>query len=135
MSLANPMTNKDSAGTSKTFSQNFVEGMKVSRIDQSLTYPEQRILTINHQRLGKVGTPTDRWERRASMSHIKKDSTTGEIYTIYLNITAGIPFSGPFALTDVRQLCFLMAYPSGVGTFSNGVFETTNWDAIMRGES
>lgn len=135
MSLATSLTCKLSDGSSKTFNQDRVEGKLVSRIDTSLSFPEQRLMVVNHQELGKIGTPSRRWEHRMSMSHIKKDPTTGDLYTIYMNIVVGVPTSGPFALSDVAQLRFLLGYPSAAGTFSNGVLETTNWDAIMRGES
>lgn len=135
MSLATSLTLKDSGGASKTFNQDRVEGKLISRIDTGLSFPEQRSLVINHQQLGKEGTPSRRWEHRMAMSHTKKDPTTGDLYTIYMNIVVGVPTSGPFALSDVAQLRFLLGYPSAAGTFSNGVLETTNWDAILRGES
>lgn len=134
MSLPDPFLTKDGAGASKSFNVRDKEGSKTTRIDPSISAPDSRLLTISHQKLGKAGTPAERNEHRASLAYIRKDTTTGLIYTAYVNLVVGIPVSGPITLSDLRTMSFLIGHPSAANAFDAGLLETSAWDAFLRGE-
>lgn len=123
------LTLRDNAAADKTFTARQMSGQLVERIDTSTTAQEPRTCTINHRRVGQKGTPAERDEHLVQLKVSKKD-TDGKLYTGYINVTFGVPVSGPLVRADFDHLNSMLKSATNGFLTSSG-----NLDKLLRGES
>lgn len=130
MAFSTDLVLKNAAAADITYSLRNTVGARTERIDQSSSASEPRTITIDHRRVGKAGTPSYRDEHLIQLKVVKKNATTGNLHTGYVNLTVGMDVDGIVTRAMINDLLAHLTNAS-VGM----AVSTTYVDKLLRSES
>lgn len=130
MAFADDIVLKDASSADQTFARQAAENNRCTWINTSTTALEPRLARISHRREATKQNPGEFQDRHTvEFSLVKKDTTTGKLYTAVAAVSIQMPLTGPIVRADLDNLlAFLKNATAGF------IVVSTNVDKLLRNE-
>ena len=96
----------NSSGSAHTFSLIQQDGTGTRRLDSNTTFADPTTLEIRHIVTGSGSKTIDRHLVRLQSQY--RDSQTGDVVTLPINLTIAVPRYGDFSETNIKDLVFFL---------------------------